>query len=152
MAIGGGAATSGTSVLHFAALPMLLYAMHNFVSALAAYPAGHIGDRRAKLPVLVAGYGLGVITNILLAISSGSIGLLVVVFLFSGTYIAIEETLEKATVADILPRESRSLGLGYLACGNAVGDMASSLYVGCWCKPAGRSGHSGLLPHLAPRA
>ena len=126
----GGETAAGTGILHAAALPMLLYAMHNFVSALAAYPAGHIGDRRAKLPVLVVGYGLGVVTNILLAVGSGSIGLLVVVFVFSGTYIAIEETLEKATVADILPRKLRSLGLGYLACGNAVGDMASSLYVG----------------------
>lgn len=111
-------------------VPMLLYAMHNAVSALSAYPAGHIGDRRAKLPVLVAGYALGVVTNVLLAFGSGSIGWLAVVFVFSGVYYAIEETLEKAVVADLIPRELRSLGLGYLACGNAVGDMASSLYVG----------------------
>jgi len=111
-------------------VPMLLYAMHNAVSAAAAYPAGHVGDRRAKLPVLVAGYALGVVTNVLLAIDSGSIGWLAVVFVFSGVYYAIEETLEKAVVADLIPRELRSLGLGYLACGNAVGDMASSLYVG----------------------
>jgi MFS family permease len=111
-------------------IPMLLYAMHNAVSAVAAYPAGHVGDRRAKLPVLVAGYALGVVTNVLLAIESASIGWLAVVFVFSGIYYAIEETLEKAVVADLIPRELRSLGLGYLACGNAVGDMASSLYVG----------------------
>jgi len=111
-------------------VPMLLYAMHNAVSAAAAYPAGHVGDRRAKLPVLVAGYALGVVTNVLLAIDSGSIGWLAVVFVFSGIYYAIEETLEKAVVADLIPRDLRSLGLGYLACGNAVGDMASSLYVG----------------------
>jgi MFS family permease len=111
-------------------IPMLLYAMHNAVSAVAAYPAGHVGDRRAKLPVLVAGYALGVVTNVLLAFDSGSIGWLAVVFVFSGVYYAIEETLEKAVVADLIPRELRSLGLGYLACGNAVGDMASSLYVG----------------------
>jgi MFS family permease len=111
-------------------VPMLLYAMHNAVSAVAAYPAGHVGDRRAKLPVLVAGYALGVVTNVLLAIESASIGWLGVVFVFSGVYYAIEETLEKAVVADLIPRELRSLGLGYLACGNAVGDMASSLYVG----------------------
>ena len=29
-----------------------------------------------------------------------------------------------------MPRELRSLGLGILACVNAVGDMVSSLYVG----------------------
>jgi MFS family permease len=128
IALGGGG--SQPNLVHLAFLPMLLYAMHNAVSALAAYPAGHLGDRRAKLPVLVAGYGLGVITNLLLAVGSGSIAWLAMVFLLSGTYIAVEETLEKAVVADLLPRELRSLGLGYLACGNAVGDMASSLYVG----------------------
>jgi len=32
--------------------------------------------------------------------------------------------------AEFLPRELRSLGFGYLACANAVGDVVSSLYVG----------------------
>lgn len=68
--------------------------MHNLVSAAAAYPVGHVGDQRAKLPVLVIGYGVGVGTNLLLAFVSGSLAWLV------------------------------------LACGNAVGDMVSNLYVG----------------------
>ena len=41
-----------------------------------------------------------------------------------------EETLEKAVVAELLPRELRSLGFGILAFANALGDMAASLYVG----------------------
>jgi MFS family permease len=131
---GNGASTSlaagGTAIVHYAALPMLLYAMHNAVSALTAYPVGHLGDRRAKMPLLVGGYALGVLTNVLLAVASGSIGWLVLIFVFSGTYIAVEETLEKAVVAELIPREVRSLGLGILACANAVGDMASSIYVG----------------------
>jgi MFS family permease len=82
------------------------------------------------LPVLVVGYGLGVGTNLLLAFLSGSLGWLVAAIILSGVYIAIEETLEKAVAAELLPRERRSLGFGILACGNAVGDMVSSLYVG----------------------
>jgi len=111
-------------------LALLLYMIHNLVSAAAAYPVGHVGDRRAKLPILVIGYGLGVGTNLLLAFSSGSLGWLVAAIALSGVYIAIEETLEKAVAAELLPRERRSLGFGILACGNAVGDMGSSLYVG----------------------
>jgi MFS family permease len=126
----GGTATGGATIVHYAALPMLLYAMHNAVSALVAYPVGHLGDRRAKMPLLVGGYALGVVTNLLLAIFSGSIAWLVLIFLLSGTYIAIEETLEKAVVAELIPREVRSLGLGILACSNAVGDMISSVFVG----------------------
>jgi MFS family permease len=128
----GGSNTGDTAgaLVRLSSVPMLLYAMHNGVSALAAFPAGHLGDRRAKLPVLVAGYALGVLTNLLLIPGSNSMFWLVIIFILSGTYIAVEETLEKAVVADLLPRELRSLGLGALACGNAVGDMASSLYVG----------------------
>jgi hypothetical protein len=55
---------------------------------------------------------------------------LVVATALSGVYLAAEQTLEKATAAELLPRELRSLGFGVLACANAVGDMASSLYVG----------------------
>ncbi len=111
-------------------LAVMLYMMHNLVSAAAAYPVGHVGDRRAKLPVLVIGYGVGVGTNMLLAFFSGNMLWLVVAIILSGVYIAVEETLEKAVAAELLPRERRSLGFGILACGNAVGDMVSSLYVG----------------------
>lgn len=109
---------------------VLLYAGHNLVSAIAAYPAGHLGDARSKPKVLVAGYGLGVITNAVLAMATGSLPLLVVAIALSGVYIAVEETLEKAVVAELLPREQRSLGLGILASANALGDLGSSVFVG----------------------
>jgi MFS family permease len=109
---------------------LLLYTLHNLTSAAGAYPIGLWGDRRAKLPILVWGYGLGVGTNVLLIFFSRSLSWLVLVVLLSGIYIAAEETLEKAVAAEMLPRELRSLGFGYLACANAVGDMTSSLYVG----------------------
>jgi MFS family permease len=111
-------------------LAVLLYALHNLCSALAAYPVGYWGDHTAKLRVLLVGYGLGVATNVMLALASGSVGWLIAAIVLSGVYIAVEETIEKAVAADLLPRELRSLGFGILACVNAVGDMASSLYVG----------------------
>jgi len=111
-------------------LAVLLYTLHNLISAAAAFPIGYWGDRRSKLGVLVVGYGLGVGTNLLLAFLGGSLSWLVLAILLSGVYIAAEETLEKAAAAEFLPRELRSLGFGILACVNAVGDMASSLYVG----------------------
>jgi MFS family permease len=120
----GGTATGTLSVA------VLLYAGHNLVSALAAHPAGYLGDRTSKLGVLVFGYGLGVVTNVLLALSFGAPGLLVGAIVLSGIYIAVEETLEKAVAVEILPREQRSLGLGVLASANAVGDMLSSVAVG----------------------
>jgi MFS family permease len=119
-------------------IAVLLYAMHNLISAFAAFPAGHLGDRFGKGKILVAGYALGVVTNLMLAFAGGSLPVIIAAIAVSGVYIAIEETLEKATVAQILPRELKSLGFGILACANAVGDMASSVYVGT-LMGAGRS-------------
>jgi MFS family permease len=109
---------------------VLLYAAHNAISAMAAYPAGYLGDRGNKSRILVIGYFLGVVTNVLLAWSARSTPLLLLAIFLSGIYIAIEETLEKAVAAEVLPREQRSLGLGVLSCSNAVGDMLSSVAVG----------------------
>jgi MFS family permease len=111
-------------------IAVLLYASHNLIAAVAAYPVGRLGDRGSKLRVLVAGYGLGVVTNVLLAVGGGSLAWLVVAIALSGIYISVEETLEKAAAAELLPAELRSLGFGILASANAVGDMLSSLYVG----------------------
>jgi MFS family permease len=136
-AIQGSPQSSSLDANHVLSLAVLLYMFHNVVSAVAAYPAGHLGDRYRKLPVLVAGYALGVVTNIVLAMASGSVAALVVVIVLSGTYIAVEETIEKAAAAELLPRSLRSLGFGILASANAVGDMVSSITVG-WLLETGR--------------
>ncbi len=115
-----------------------LYAGHNAVSALTAYPAGKLGDATSKSRVLIAGYALGVITN--LAFGHGHLPIVIAAIALSGVYIAIEETLEKAVVADLLPRNQRSLGLGILAGANAVGDLVSSLFVGLMLR--GRPSHT----------
>lgn len=70
------------------------------------------------------------VTNVTLALAGASLPWLVVAIVLSGVYIAIEETLEKAVVAQLLARDQRSLGLGVLASANALGDLGSSLTVG----------------------
>ena len=109
---------------------VIAYTAHNVVSGIAAFPAGRAGDRLPKWKVLAVGYGLGVVTNAVLAGAFASLVGLAVAVVGSGIYIAIEETIEKSAVAELLPREQRSFGFGILACANAVGDMVSSLYVG----------------------
>lgn len=109
---------------------VLAYTVHNAISGLAAFPAGRMGDRIAKWKVLVGGYALGVVTNFLLAGAASTHWGLALAVVLSGVYIAVEETIEKAAVAELLPRHQRSLGFGILASANAVGDMVSSVYVG----------------------
>ncbi|MDZ4772096.1 MAG: MFS transporter [Planctomycetota bacterium] len=111
-------------------IAVAMYALHNGVSALAAYPIGKWGDRTSKTRLLAWGYALGVATNVVLAFGSDSMPWLVVAVVMSGVYVAAEETLEKACGAQFLSRESRSLGLGVLGASNAVGDMISSVAIG----------------------
>ncbi len=117
-------------------IAVLLYAAHNAISGLVAYPVGSVADRIPKRRVLLAGYALGVGTNLLLAIWSGWLPGLVIAILLSGVYIAVEQTLEKAVIAELLPSRKRSLGFGVLACTNAVGDLLSSLSVGWFLSQA----------------
>jgi MFS family permease len=138
-----GKSTSGTI-----SIAVLLYVAHNGISALAAYPIGRLADRVSKLDVLIAGYALGAATNVLLALTSGSIAWLVVAIALSGIYIAVEETVEKAAAAEMLSREKKSLGFGVLAAANALGDMISSIGVGVLLG-SGRTVLAFALPALA---
>jgi MFS family permease len=113
-----------------ATFAVALFAVHNVVSAIAAYPAGHFSDRIPKKNVLIVGYALGAATNALLYFAYDTKVGMVCAVVLSGIYIAIEETVEKAAVASSLPKEKRTLGFGVLAGANAVGDMVSSIYVG----------------------
>ena len=111
-------------------IAMLLYVAHNVVSGVVALPVGRLADHRPKISILLAGFLLGAATNAMLAFGVDSTAIVVTAIAVSGVYIAIQETVEKAVVAELLPREVRSLGLGVLAATNAVGDVVSSLYVG----------------------
>ncbi len=119
-------------------LPVVLYMVHNGVSAAATFPAGRAADRRGKGRVLAAGYLLGAACNVLLAVAYRSTAAVAAAFVISGIYIGVEETVEKAMIAERLPRESRSWGLGVLAAVNAAGDMVSSVMVGLlWDRGSG---------------
>jgi hypothetical protein len=53
-----------------------------------------------------------------------------VVFVFSGLYMGVWETLESAAAAMFLPAPIRGLGFGTLATVNGIGDLISSITVG----------------------
>jgi MFS family permease len=120
----------GGSTSGLASTAVLLYAGHSLVSAIAAYPAGILGDKLSKRGVLIAGYALGVVTNLIFAFGHDSLPIVIGAIALSGVYIAVEETLEKASVAELLPRSQRSKGLGILAAANALGDFGSTIFVG----------------------
>jgi MFS family permease len=126
-AIGLGVRISGSGQM---TLPIALYVGYNVVGSVSAYAAGALSDRIGRRGILIAGYALAVLVSGLMALDVRPILLLAAVFVGSGIYIGIEEALEKATAADVLPADARTFGFGVLATVNGVGDFVASVLVG----------------------
>jgi MFS family permease len=113
-----------------AAIAVQFYALHNFLYAAGAYPAGALADKFGKGRFLIAAYALAALMNLLLALAAPSIATLLLVFILAGAGYALQQSLERAIAADLAPIEVRSTGFGVLAAVNGVGDLLSSAIVG----------------------
>jgi MFS family permease len=114
-----------------ASMAVILYTLHNVFYAGSAYVSGWLSDRvpHRKI-VLAAGYGLAVVTALLLCTATHSLWLLAGIFALAGLYIGTEEALEDSVAAEMMPREQHGMAFGTMAAVNAVGDFLSSLLVG----------------------
>lgn len=113
-----------------ATLAVLLYAIHNACYAAACFPAGALGDRRSKRPLLVASYLLAAGTFAGFLFAPERFAGFAVLFALAGVSVAAHETLEKSLGAELLPAERRGTGFGLLATATGVGDFVSSIAVG----------------------
>jgi len=114
-----------------ASFAVLLYTVHNVFYAGSAYLSGWLSDHVPhRHAVLAAGYGLAVVTALLLCTGTHSLWLLGGIFVLAGLYIGTEEALEDSVAAEIVSREQHGMAFGTLAAVNAVGDFLSSLLVG----------------------
>jgi len=113
-----------------AAIAIQFYALHNFLYAAGAYPAGALADKFGKGRFLIAAYALAALMNLLLALAAPSIATLLLVFILAGAGYALQQSLERAIAADLAPIEVRGTGFGVLAAVNGVGDLVSSAVVG----------------------
>jgi MFS family permease len=118
-----------------AAVAMSLYAWRNACGAAAAFPVGWLGDRLGHRPVLAAGYTLAAGTMVgfaaLFLTNTPSVVWLAVLFALAGIYTAVEESLEPAMTADLVPDVVvRGTAFGVLATVNGVGDFVASVGVG----------------------
>src|SRR5882724_2611144 len=114
-----------------ASMGVILYTLHNVFYAASAYLSGwlsdHVPNRRM---VLSGGYGLAVVTALLLCTGTHSLWLLGGIFVLAGLYIGTEEALEDSVAAEMMAREQHGMAFGTMAAVNAVGDFLSSLLVG----------------------
>ncbi len=136
-------------------LAISLYVVHNVVYALGSYPLGALGDKIGKKVVLVGGYFIGAAMSVGLLFHTSSYTYLAILFVLGGFYIAVQDALEKAIAAELLPDELRGTGYGTLATVNGIGDFVSSTVVGLlWTgfSPAAGFGYAAILMFLGALA
>jgi MFS family permease len=124
------------------------YVLRNIFYAGFAYVAGWLADRFKKQFVLASGYALAAVMALLIVVAPMTIGLLGIIFVLSGMYVAIEETLEDSFCAELVGEEHHGMAFGVLATVNGVGDFLSSIIVGALWTAAGTSvafGYSAVL-------
>jgi MFS family permease len=117
-------------VLRAGTLAVMLYTAHNITYASASYPAGALGDRFSKRPLLAIAYALAALMNLGFILLPGNLASLVLLFVLAGLFVGMQDALEKATAAEALPAEIRGTGYGVLGATNGIGDFASSTIVG----------------------
>jgi MFS family permease len=118
-----------------AQLAMSLYVIHNIIYAGASVPVGTLGDRWGKGLLLALGYFIAVLMNLGFLLSPSHYAGLALLFGLGGVFIAIEDALERALAAELLPPEIHATGFGVLATVNGIGDFVSSIVVGfLWAK------------------
>lgn len=112
----------------------LLYVWRNVIQVLTSYPVGALADRFGARRALVAGYALGALTALLVALAfwlnGASLIALVIIFFIAGLYIAVQEALEASVTAEMVSRETLALSYGALGTVNGTAKFASSALVG----------------------
>lgn len=126
--------TPSMGVVQAAQVAGLLYVWRNVVQLAASWPVGWLADRVGHLPVLVAGYILGVTTAALTALAFwsdiDSVPLLAGIFLIAGLYVAVQEALESTVTAEMVQAETMTMSIGALGTVNGAAKFLSSASVG----------------------
>ncbi|NJE08173.1 MFS transporter [Thermococcus sp. M39] len=76
------------------------YALFNAIYALSAYPIGVYSDKVSKKAVIAAGFGVATLAALTFAYAK-TLWMLLVGFVLYGVYLAIEDTIPRAYMADL---------------------------------------------------
>jgi len=127
--------TPAYGVVAAAQMAALFYVVRNVFYAGASYPVGALSDRVGRRGILVLGYAVGALTAAgfiaAFAFSWRHPAYLLGPSCLAGIYIAVEDALEGAMTADLVPAaELRGIAYGVLGTVNGIGDLAASVIVG----------------------
>jgi len=114
--------------LPLALSPLVLVAM-NVIYALSAYPAGALSDACDRLIVLALGLALLIAADLVLAGSSGLVGVSIGVLLW-GLHMGLTQGLLATLVADVAAAELRGTAFGMFNLLSGLATLAASLIAG----------------------
>lgn len=111
------------------ALAPAVMVLMNVVYALAAYPAGALSDRIDRRTILIAGLVLLIVADIVLAVSTGVVGVALGVVLW-GLHMGLTQGLLATLVADAAPAELRGTAYGVFNLSTGFALLAASIIAG----------------------
>ena len=114
--------------LPIALVPAVLVLM-NIVYALAAYPAGVLSDRVDRKTILIAGLGLLIAADVVLAYSS-TVGVAALGVALWGLHMGVTQGLLATLVADTAPPELRGTAYGMFNLMTGLALLAASVIAG----------------------
>ena len=109
-------------------VPLVMVVM-NVVYALSAYPAGKLSDKINRMTVFVIGLGFLIAADLVLALSTGLIGVTAGVILW-GLHMGFTQGLLATLVADASPAELRGTAFGVFNLLSGIALLAASVIAG----------------------
>ena len=132
--------------------PMVMVVM-NVVYAFSSWPAGALSDTLGRYGVIVAGFALLIVADLVLALGNGVTPVMIGVALW-GLHMGLTQGLLSAVVADTVPEQLRGTGFGVF---NLVSGLASSppasspARCGAYSAPRARSSPAPCSPRSRSR-
>jgi MFS family permease len=114
--------------LPVALVPLVLVAM-NVVYALAAFPAGHYSDGAGRRPVLIAGFAVLILADLVLGFA-GDVATVMIGVALWGLHMALTQGLLSAMVADTAPARWRGTAFGLFNLISGAALLLASLIAG----------------------
>ena len=111
------------------ALIPLMYIIYNMISAAVNVPAGMLSDRIGRKSVIILGYVMFAAGSLALGLAAHAAWIWLA-FVFYGVFIAIQESIPKAFVSDLVKAENRGTALGVYSMVAGLSALPASILVG----------------------
>ena len=108
--------------------PMVMVVM-NVVYTVSSWPAGALSDTLGRYGVIVAGFALLIVADLVLALGNGVTPVMLGVALW-GLHMGLTQGTLAAVVADTVPEQLRGTGFGVFNLVSGVAQLAASVIAG----------------------